>query len=100
MWTMARSIQCANEQFSARKRFVWPLPESFTQVLAIYGDECRGLQRHLHSLGCFADVQWDAGKWNSGLRLHARAMVAYADSADLLGVPSNKYIAFGYSIGS
>lgn len=97
IWTMERSIQCANEQFTARRRFIWPLPESFAQVLAIYGDECPDLQKHLHSLGCFADVLWDAGGWNSGLRLHARAMVAYADSACLLGVPLNKYIAFGYS---
>jgi len=100
IWTMERSIQYAKDQFSARQPFIWPLPESFAQVLAIYGDECRGLRKHLHSLGCFADVLWDAGGWNSGLRLHARAMVAYADSAYLLGVPSNQYISLGYSTKS
>ena len=95
-WTIARSIQCAKEQFFDMKRFVWPLPESFARVLAIYGDECHGLKKHLHSLGDFADVLWEAGRWNSGLRLHARAMVAYADSSYSLGVPVDK-IGFGYS---
>ena len=96
-WTLEHSLQIASEQFSSTGHFSWPCPLSFAQVLAIYADECSAFGDYFRALHISTRIQWDGDRWSKGLRFHARAMIAYADSARSLGVPAQPYVALGFS---
>lgn len=98
-WIYTEAMQTAFEYYSHSESgwVTWTSPLSFLQILAIYADECPRFGKYLDAQGCHTKSQWDSGVWNDGLRYHARAMVAYSESAMRLGVPAQKYIALGYS---
>ncbi len=96
-WTFMDAMEFTFENYSRTGRIVWTSPFSFSQIFAVYADECPQLTRYLHAQGCKTKLQWDGNIWNDGLRYHARAMMTYAKSAYRLGVPPQKYIALGYS---
>jgi len=74
----------------------WINPYSFTQVLEIYADECSRFGKYLRAQGCKTELWWSGDQWNKGLRYHARAMTSYREKAGEIGIPVQKYIAFGY----
>jgi hypothetical protein len=94
-WTFDASIKNASERFTGTGSFAWSCPLSFAQVLSVYADETPILRGHLQSLGCPMQSTWQAGVWDEGLRFHARAMTTYSNSARLIGVPAQQYIALG-----
>lgn len=96
-WSFSESMRIAFDHYLYAGKITWINPASFRQILAIYADERSELHKYLETNGCRTKLQWDGGVWNTGLRYHARAIAAYGTSATRLGVPSQKYIALGYS---
>jgi hypothetical protein len=74
----------------------WINPYSFLQVMEIYADECPRFGKYLRTKGCKTELLWNGGKWDDGLRYHARAMTSYREQVRKIGVPPEKYIALGY----
>jgi len=74
----------------------WPNPASFQKVLSLYASVSPALGDYLETQGFSVRSHWDGGQWGKGLKLHARAMVHYAEKALAMGVSPQKYIALGY----
>ncbi len=96
-WNIKNTMNKAFKRYAYDGQIVWDSPLSFSQVLAIYANECPQFGKYLHAKGCHTELYWNGGVWNDGLRYHARAMSAYAKATSILGIPPQKYIALGYS---
>ncbi len=95
-WSFSEEIGMAIAKISRTGELAWVSPYSFTQVLALYVDECPRLGRYLFSKCDRVDLFWNGGYWNDGLRYHARAMTTYRECMAKKKVPSQQYIALGY----
>jgi len=74
----------------------WPNPASFQNVLSLYASVSPALRDYLEAQGFNVRSDWNGGPWGKGLKLHAKAMVDYAEKALAMGIPPQKYIALGY----
>lgn len=74
----------------------WPNPASFQKVLSLYASASPALGDYLETQGFNVRSHWDGGQWGKGLKLHAQAMVNYAEKALAMGGAPQKYIALGY----
>ena len=97
-WTFKESIKLAYENYFQNSQLIWTNPLTFSQILAIYADECPQFTQYFCAQGYKPRLQWNGGPWNNGLRYHARSMMVYTKSAYSLGVLPQKYIALGYSL--
>lgn len=90
----ALNIAAASRWFS--DTIAWPNPASFQKVLSLYASVSPALGNYFEKQGFNINGNWDGGIWGKGLKLHAKAMVNYAEKAFTMGVPPQKYIALGY----
>ncbi|MFC1856765.1 hypothetical protein ACFL9U_01920 [Thermodesulfobacteriota bacterium] len=95
-WNYVQMMGKAFRHYAKSGKILWESPQSFLQVFAIYADACPKFARYLNSAGCRTHIKWDGGGWNEGLRYHAKAMLAYSESAIRIGVIPQKYVALGY----
>lgn len=96
-WAFADVMKQAYDCYNKSRQIYWVNPESFESILSIYSDECPDFGDYLRSQGVNTTMRWNGGTWDEGLRYHAKAMTTYARSSKKLGVPNQKYVAFGYS---
>jgi len=95
-WGPDAALMTAEAARRATGRTVWPNPASFQRVLGTYAEASPALGAYLRRKGCALPTGWRDDRWDAGLRHHARAMTAAGEATTRLGVPSTKYIAFGY----
>jgi hypothetical protein len=95
-WTYESAINESIKTYKQTGKNAWINPESFLHVLGIYSNELPHFKKYFANYGYKLRFSWDGGSWNNGLRYHARAMIAYSESAAMLGVPPQKYVALGY----
>lgn len=95
-WEFEKAIQFSYKEMWLSGFPYWQHPGSFKKVLSFYAFVSPKLRTFLRNEGCKFNLAWGGGKWKEGLKLHALAIVKYAEKTALLGVPPQKYIALGY----
>lgn len=96
-WQFKSVMQDAFEGKSRNGSIDWTNPNSFAMVLSFYARVSPTFRTYLSAKGFQVDFNWDGGRWREGLKHHVHAMIDYAVTSSKIGVPSQKYIAFGYS---
>lgn len=96
-WSIQEALRTAAASYAVCGQVSWSNPGSFSQIPAIYQDECPRFKEHLRAQGLNVNRRWDGGTWNDGLRYHARAMMAYSEGSARIGIRPQKYIALGYA---
>ncbi len=95
-WTKEKALRFVYDNYANRSKIVWRSPISFLKVLSLYADESPIFGNFLKSQGCDVSLQCNGGRWDNGLRYHARAMTEYGLSIAQLGVPAQKYLALNF----